>query len=611
MRFQLRKRKSDRRKPKYGLFSCVRYIYRLLWQTEKALALAGIFTVPLSLALSALALYTPTLVIQALEASDRFSAVALSILGLLLSKLLFDLGNNIIRQKTGSSEFYVNSRMEYMWDSRGRDRDWYLWYDPEVIKLDQRASSGFRNNHSAGVHFPMDFAGITASFLNFVLFGSVISMLNPRIILLLALGCYISYVRTGWERRKNWESQDVRNAIEQKIKYCTFGLSRDHSCAKDIRLYHMNDGLGKRLSQLLNLGYGELGKLERRGIVTALVDFLVVFVRDCTAYAFLIYKAVRGEVDAASFVLYFSAITSMAGVMSQILGSVNRVLDGALQVSDFRESMEVADKLNRGKGIPVPEGPFSIEFRNVSYRYPQGEKKILDNISFQIEPGEKVALVGVNGAGKTTLTMLMCGMILPDQGEVLLNGHNILEYNRDEMYSLFGVVPQNYHLLPVSIAENIAGALPEEIDREKLARCMELAGLTEKINSLPKREDTPLDREINMDGVELSGGETQKLLLARLLYKDPGCIILDEPTAALDPIAEDRMYRRYNEIALHATSVFISHRMASTQFCDRIFLLDGAAFAEVGTHEELMAAGGKYRELFDVQSKYYKENLQE
>ena len=232
----------------------------------------------------------------------------------------------------------------------------------------------------------------------------------------------------------------------------------------------------------------------------------------------------------------------------------------------------------------------------------------MEHISFKIEAGEKIALVGVNGAGKTTLTMLMCGLLVPDEGEVLLDGHSVLEYNRDEMYTLFGVVPQTYHLLPVSLARNIAAAdRNEEIDWDRLNRCIEIAGLTEKITSLPDGAETPLDRTVNDNGIELSGGETQKLLLARLLYRDPLCIILDEPTAALDPIAGDRMYHQYNEIAAHATSVFISHRLASTRFCDRIYLLDGARFAEVGTHDELMAAHGKYRELFEVQSKYYRE----
>ena len=195
-----------------------------------------------------------------------------------------------------------------------------------------------------------------------------------------------------------------------------------------------------------------------------------------------------------------------------------------------------------------------------------------------------------------------------DEGEVLLDDHTPMEYNRDEMYTLFGLVPQNYHVLPVSIARNVACTLEEEaIDQERLEDCLERAGLSEKIHSLPEGTDTPLNKAVNKNGVELSGGEMQKLLLARLVYKAPLCMILDEPTSALDPIAEDRLYRQYNEIADSATSVFISHRLASTRFCDRIFLLDQARIAETGNHEDLMALGGKYKELFDIQSKSYRE----
>ncbi len=605
-----KEKKEKRRKPKYSLFSCVGYIYRLLWRTERPLVFTGIFTVPLTVILAALALYTPSVVLRALTAQKGFSYVAQIILGLLLAKLLFDLANLIITKKIESSEHFVLMQMNYVHDVHERSRDRYLSYDPEVIKMDERGSAAITNNHTAGVHFPMDFANLLGTLLNFILFGSVISLLNPLIILLLAAGCALNYAMGAWERRKNWETQDVRNKINKKINYMSFRLSGDFKFAKDIRLYHMQDDLHERFLRLQHEAWGERGKCETRGVIAAAVGFLVVLLRDAAAYAFLIYKVAAGEVDAASFVLYFSAITSMSGLMGNILWTVNRVLDGALQVSDFREAMEVTGKLNHGEGIPLPKTPFSIEFRHVSYRYPKGEKNVLKDVSFRIEAGEKVALVGVNGAGKTTLTRLMCGLLLPDEGEILLDGHSLYEYNRDEMYTLFGFVPQNFSLLPVSIAKNIASAMEnEEIDRARLEKSIELSGLSEKIASLPMGAETPLNRQINYDGVELSGGETQKLLLARLLYKNPLCIVLDEPTAALDPIAENRVYQRYNEIAENATSVFISHRLASTRFCDRIFLLDGANFAEVGTHEQLMAAGGKYRELFEVQSKYYKDTV--
>ncbi len=603
-----KEQKKLRRKPKYGMFSCVGYIYRLLWNSERGLVFTGIFTVPIFLALSALTLYTPSAVLAFLEASDRFTPIALVIAGLLLAQLLCDLANNILSVKIDNAEFYVVKRMQYIREKYERDRDWYHQYDPEVQKLNERAEDATGDNHTAGVHFPMDFSNMLTQVLSFLLFGAVVSVFHPVIILLLAAGCALNAVMGKWERRKNWEERDVRNDIEKKMNCITLSISRDFSYAKDIRLYSMKQFLHDRIAHLCDLSVVEQRKLERRSILTAFVNFLMILIRDGAAYAFLISEAVRGNVDASSFVLYFSAITSLSGVMDKILGKMNRVSEGAMQVSDFREAMEVEDKLNRGPGIPVPKGPFSIEFKNVSYRYPKGEKKVLDNISFQIKAGEKIALVGLNGAGKTTLIRLMCGMLLPDSGEILLDGHTLYEYNRDEMYGLFGIVPQNFNLLPISIAQNIASASEEEeIDWDRLAACIELAGLTEKIASLTKGSDTPLGRELHEDGVELSGGETQKLLLARLLYKNPPCIILDEPTAALDPIAEDRMYRSYNQIAAQATSIFISHRLASTNFCDRIFLLDGARFAQVGTHEELMAAGGKYRELFEVQSKYYKE----
>lgn len=599
--------KEEKRKPKYGLFSCVGYIYRLLWQSERKLVFAGILTVPVSLALSALTLYTPSIMLSALEKSGRFSQAALVIIGLLFAQLLCSISDNVITTKSFYMEMYVLNHMKLRWETYLRDRDRYLGYDPEVQKWNERAQNASGDNHTAGVHFPKYFTDMLSEILKFLLFGTVISVLHPLIILLLAAGCALNAAMGKWERRRNWEERDVRNDLEKKINCISWSISQDLSYAKDIRLYGMKGFLHERLMGLLTLSLGERRKMERRAILTALVNYLVVFVRDGAAYAFLIAEAVRGSMDAASFVLYFSAITSLSGVMGSILEIINKVSEGAMQVSDFREAMEIEGRLNRGAGIPIPQEPFSITFRNVSYQYPEGEKKVLENVSFQIKAGEKIALVGPNGAGKTTLTKLMCGLLLPDEGEILLNGHSLYEYNRDEMYSLFGIVPQQFNLLPASIAQNIAAAEEEEIDRDRVDNCIRLAGLTEKTASLPKGADTPLSRELYEDGVELSGGEKQKLLLARLLYKAPLCMILDEPTAALDPIAEDRMYRNYHQIASNATSIFISHRLASTRFCDRIFLLDGAGIAEVGTHDELMAAGGKYRELFELQSRYYKE----
>ncbi len=600
-------KKEPKRKPKYGLLSCVGYIYRYLWKNDRKLVFHGVFTVPITLIAAALTLYTPSLILDALETGTTFSYVALVIIGLLLAGFLAELANEILKIRNETTEFYILSHLLFQQLSSQRTRDWYHQYSKNVQELDERAAKAVDTNHSAGVHFPMDFAAILATILNFLLFGGVVSMLHPLIVVLLAVGCAITYAMTIWERKANYQQQDARNAADKRRRY-VHHLAGTFKFGKDIRLYRMQGYLHTVSGRILDACQGFIDLWERRSFLTATVSFLVVLVRDGLAYGFLIYKAVAGEVDAAEFVLYFNAIAALSGYMTDILTNWGKVAEGSLQISDFREDLEIKDKLNHGKGIPTPKGPFTIEFRDVCFKYPMGEKQILDHVSFKINAGEKIALVGLNGAGKTTLTMLMCGLLLPDSGEVLIDGHSILEYNRDELYDLFGLVPQNYNLLPMSIGRNIACTMTEEeIDRQKLWACLETAGLAEKIQGLPRKENTPLHREIYPEAVDLSGGEKQKLLLARLLYKNPPCIILDEPTAALDPIAENRMYQKYNEITANATSVFISHRLASTRFCDRIFLLDGAKFAEDGTHDELMAAGKKYRELFDIQSKYYKE----
>lgn len=230
----------------------------------------------------------------------------------------------------------------------------------------------------------------------------------------------------------------------------------------------------------------------------------------------------------------------------------------------------------------------------------------MSGIDLTIRPGEKLAVVGLNGAGKTTLIKLLCGFLDPTRGQVLLNGQDIRRYNRRDYYRLFAAVFQQFFLLAGNIEENVAQR-DGEIDRKRLEHCIEMAGLTEKVSSLPQGYDTKLVKSVYEDAVELSGGEKQRLMLARALYKEAPILVLDEPTAALDPIAENDIYQKYRQLTRGRTSVYISHRLASTRFCDRIILLENGVIAEEGTHEELIAKGGSYAGLFEIQKKYYQE----
>lgn len=605
--------KATKRKPKYGFFSCVGYSLRLTWNTRKSVAVSAIAAIPVALVWSMIGLYLPSIIIDALETKDDFWNIVFIIAALVGAQLVFSIVRRYIDVKRFDAEHHVLLKMLYDYNAKMRDMDYSLQLEEANQEIMDRASASVENNHTAGVHFIEYFANIIINILSFVLFGAVVSMLNPFILILLIIGCLVNYYMAKWQHKRNWQDRKERNAINKKLNYIAFTVSNDLGYGKDIRLFSLADFLNSLVEKLEGQWYHEQKKIDKYAFMTSLVNFLVVLVRDGVAYAFLILQAARGEVDSAQFVLYFSAITSLSGFISGILNLWTKLHDGALSVSDYREFFDIKDRCNRGSGIAVPKGkPLSVEFKDVSYKYPKGEGKVLDHVSFTIHAGEKIALVGSNGAGKTTMTMLMCGLLVPDEGEILIDGHSIYEYNRDDLYSLFSLVPQNYSLMPFTIAENISVAdveVGEVIDMEKIDRCITAAGLEEKIKSLPLGVNTPLNKQVHPDATELSGGEAQKLLLARALYRNAEILILDEPTAALDPIAEDEMYRKYNAFSENATSIFISHRLASTQFCDRIFFLDGAKIVEEGTHQELIKLGGKYRELFDIQAKYYKEEV--
>ena len=249
---------------------------------------------------------------------------------------------------------------------------------------------------------------------------------------------------------------------------------------------------------------------------------------------------------------------------------------------------------------------YEIRLENVSFHYPESDADIIHNLSLIIHPNEKLAIVGLNGAGKTTLVKLICGLLSPSEGRVLLNGDDISDFNRNKYYELFSAVFQDFSILDVTIAEEIAQC-KDDIDYQKIKECIDYAGLSDTINKLPQGLNTHIGREVYLDGVLLSGGQMQRLMLARALYKNGPILLLDEPTAALDPLAESEIYQKYSDMANNKTSLFISHRLASTMFCDRIILIKDGGINEEGSHEDLLKLNGEYAKLFEVQSRYYKQ----
>ncbi|MFY9613415.1 MAG: ABC transporter ATP-binding protein, partial [Tissierellaceae bacterium] len=275
-------------------------------------------------------------------------------------------------------------------------------------------------------------------------------------------------------------------------------------------------------------------------------------------------------------------------------------------VRDFYEFLDRNLGGSGGHRDPIENDTLDIEFKNVSFKYPKTDKYIFNNLNFKINKGEKLAIVGVNGAGKSTLVKLMTGLFDVTEGEILINGVPIKEFSKKALYSMFSVVFQDVNILAFTIAENIACS-SDNLDRNRILTALDRVGLGQKIKNLPKGLDQMMLKVIEEDGVEFSGGESQKLVIARGLYKDANMVIMDEPTAALDALAEAEIYENFSELVKGKTALYISHRLASTKFCDKIILLDKEGIREYGSHDELIKKKGAYYEMFTIQGKYYNQ----
>ncbi len=390
--------------------------------------------------------------------------------------------------------------------------------------------------------------------------------------------------------------------------------SMNISAGKDIRIFGLKKLFDYHFDKMINVYKRFRYHYQLKWYYPTISDTAFNFVRDWAAYTLLIHKVLSGQIDAATFTIYLGVIANFSMYIYDVSMHFANLRDASHQFNDYHDFMKQKDLFTHSTVVPEPvEGPAqagtapSIEFRNVSFTYEGSTKPVLTNVSFKISADEKIALVGNNGAGKTTIVKLLCGLYQPTSGEILIDGKSINDIGVEKYQDLISVLFQDTSPIALSIAENVCGCEPKDADHAKLKACLEKAGLLAKVNTLPKKEETYITQTLDEKGVVLSGGETQKLLLAKAMYKDGPMLILDEPTSALDPIAESTIYEEYNQMASHKTAVFISHRLASTKFCDRILFLDGGQIVEEGTHDQLMAKGGKYREIFDIQSHYYKE----
>ena len=484
--------------------------------------------------------------------------------------------------------------------------------DTNFIAMSEKADTSCDSNRSATEAVWKTLQLLAANLICFFVYLAMLTGLPVWILLLIVVTSAASYFVTKRINEWGYRHRSEELAYSKKLNYID-NISKSREYAKDIRMFGLRAWIEDLWDSTVRLYSAFLRRREGTYIWANVLDLVLTFARNALAYAYLIRLTLAQGLPASQFLLYFSALSGFAQWVSGILSQFSTLHKQSLELANIREFLDWPEPFRFEDGEPLacdPDASYSLELKDVSFRYPGAEKDTLTHMNLTIRPGEKLAIVGLNGAGKTTLVKLLCGFLDPTQGAVLLNGEDIRKYDRRDYYRLFSAVFQDFSVLEAPLAQNVAQSI-DHIDEARVWQCLELAGLTEKVRSLPKQLQTPIGRQVYEDGVELSGGQTQRLMLARALYKNAPILVLDEPTAALDPIAESDIYQKYNDISAGKTSVFISHRLASTRFCDRILFLKDGKIAEEGTHESLLKLGGGYAELFEVQSKYYRDDRKE
>lgn len=596
--------KKTKEKSEFNIVSNILYSLKTVFKLSPIMFLTKIMVILTEISFKVYAIYETKIILDKFQTDDNLKNVLFLIVGLLVLYAVITLIQSVFY----AIENYIFDKTAYILSQKACK----LMCEADYDKLESPEYKNLLTQHMNFATAPLDmfyaFFELLKSIIMIVVFGTLVSTLHPLIFLMLVVMAVVHFFAKKPLVRLQHKLNIDMVANDRKFNYVT-QISNDFENAKEVRLYDMSPWINEISDDCLKTHRHLHSRIQWRAFLTGSINNFLNLLRDAFAYIYLIIMFSKNAITVGDFTMYFSAITSLSGTLTGLSEKITELTKYDLKIKDIRKTEKMPSSRNRGKGISAPKENIEIEFRNVSFRYPNAENDTIKNISFKIKAGEKLALVGVNGAGKTTIVKLLCGLYLPTEGEILLNSHPINDYNIYEYYSLFSAVFQDISLMPYSIAENIAATTEkDEIDFEKVKNSIEIAGLKERVDALPLGVDTHFNKNINEDAVDFSGGEKQKLALARAIYLDRPMLILDEPTAALDPIAENEMYMKFNEISRGQTAMFISHRLASTRFCDRIIHLENGEIIENGTHDELIAANGKYAMMYGLQSKYYSDS---
>ncbi len=595
----------------YGLWSNMRYVAKSMFRTEPKLRIIIAVLVISVTATRYLWTFISKFVIDAVTGRQSITYLTVLMLGLFALQLVFTLAETWAQYDNWYR--YINVRFVEIINKNRKfmTQRYQNLEDKDVMDCYQKAGNATNNNNN-GVEGMMHVMENFATNLAVVIVGLVImGTLSVPIVTGMALIAVFNFVvknhtnkvckKRIWDPLATWWRKDG---------YMSYTFT-DFSAAKDIRMYGLKDYLIGKYRELSKERLAAQKENELRWWVCGLIGNALWLIAESGLYAWLIYSVINKDLSIGNFTLYLGSAATFFNNVLAILDRVNDLLARSREVDDFRSFMDIdSDIEEEGKSVPKSD-KYEFTFEDVWFKYPGAENFALKNLNLTVKAGEKLAVVGLNGAGKTTFIKLLLRLYEPTQGRILLNGTDISEYNRQEYYRLFSPVFQEVCLFAFPLYLNVSMSTVADSDKEKAIRCLEDAGMAEKLRELKNGADTEVLKVVEDDGVDFSGGEKQKIALARALYKNAPVIVLDEPTAALDAMAEARLYKEFDRLVSGRTAIYISHRLSSTQFCTNVAMFKDAEMVEYGTHESLLKAGGAYSEMFNVQAQYYVENGEE